>query len=119
MRRDDDLGPDDREDPGRASERREPPPLPRSGITPRQVIIVLFAIVLIAFAIANFEYVRVNFLLFDTRARLVTVIVVSAALGFVIGYFVGRPSREQRKWLRERPDDRDRHRDRDRDRNRD
>jgi uncharacterized integral membrane protein len=113
MRREDDLGP---EDPERDLEPRQPPTPPRSGISPRQVIIVLFAIVLIAFAIANFEYVRVNFLLFDTRARLVTVIVVAAALGFVIGYFVGRPTREQRRWLRKRrDDDRDRDRDRDRD----
>jgi len=116
MRREDDLGPEEPRDPERDLEPRRPPPPPRSGITPRQVIIVLFAIVLIAFAIANFEYVKVSFLLFETRARLVTVIVVAAALGFVIGYFVGRPTREQRKWLRKRrDDDRDRDRDRDRD----
>jgi uncharacterized integral membrane protein len=117
MRREDDLGP---EDPEHDLEPRKPPPPPRSGITPRQVIIVLFAIVLIAFAIANFEYVNVSFLLFESRARLVTVIVVAAALGFVIGYFVGRPTREQRRWLRKRRDeDRDRDRDRDRARDRD
>lgn len=119
MRREDDLGP---EDPDGDLDPQKPPPPPRSGISPRQVIIVLFAIVLIAFAIANFEYVNVSFLLFESRARLVTVIVVAAALGFVIGYFVGRPTREQRKWLRKRRDDdrdRDRERDRDRDRDRD
>jgi len=117
MRREDDLGPEDPErDPERDLEPRKPPPPPRSGITPRQVIIVLFAIVLIAFAIANFKYVDVSFLLFEARARLVTVIVVAAALGFVIGYFVGRPTREQRKRLRRwRDDDRERDRDRDRD----
>ena len=114
MRREDDLGPEEPRDAERDLEPRRPPSPPRSGITPRQVIIVLFAIVLIAFAIANFEYVKVSFLLFETRARLVTVIVVAAALGFVIGYFVGRPTREQRKWLRKRRDD-DRDRDPDRD----
>jgi uncharacterized integral membrane protein len=69
------------------------------------VVVVLFAIVLIAFAIANFVPVRVSFLLYETRARLVTVIVVAAALGFVIGYFTGRPTRLQRKWLRRREEE--------------
>jgi uncharacterized integral membrane protein len=115
MRRDDDLEPDDpdrRLDRGDehdrdGRDRREPPAPPRSGITLRQVVIALLAIVLIAFAIANFRRVRVSFLLFTTDARLVTVIVVAAALGFVIGYFVGRPSREQRKWLRTREAERE------------
>lgn len=102
MRRGDDLEPEDRE---RNFEGREPPAPPRSGISPRQVIIALFAIVLVAFAIANFNQVPVSFLLFETRARVVTVIAVAAALGFVIGYFTGRPNREQRKWLRRREDE--------------
>jgi uncharacterized integral membrane protein len=102
MRRRDELEPDDRD---RRSERAEPAEPPRAGIKPRHVIIVLFAIVLIAFAIANFRPVRVSFLLFETRARLVTVIVVAAALGFVIGYFTGRPTRLQRRWLRRREED--------------
>jgi uncharacterized integral membrane protein len=99
MRRSDELGPDD---PDRRIERPQPPEPPRAGIRPRHVVIVLFAIVLTAFAIANFRYVEVSFLLFETRARLVTVIVVAAGLGFVIGYFAGRPTRVQRKWLRRR-----------------
>ena len=93
------------QDPGGG--RSEPVEVPRSGISAKQVIIVVLAIVLIAFAIANFKQVRVNFLLFDTDARLVTVIVVAAALGFVIGYFVGRPNRLQRKRLKEWDDRRD------------
>jgi uncharacterized integral membrane protein len=96
MRRGDDLGPDERD---RNFEGREPPTPPRSGVSARQVIIVLLAIALIAFAIANFERVEVNFLVFQTQARVVTVVAVAAALGFAIGYFVGRPSREQRRRL--------------------
>lgn len=102
MRRGDDLGPDDRE---RDFEGREPPPMPRSGVTPRQVLIAVLAIVLVAFGIANFEPVEVSFLLFSSRARIVTVIAVAGGLGFVIGYFVGRPTREERKFLRKRDDD--------------
>ena len=110
MRREGDGPPGD---PGQGSGRdpgggcREPVKPPRSGISFRQVLIAIVAVILIAFAIANFNSVKVNFLLFDTRARMVTVIVVAAGLGFVIGYFVGRPGRLQRKYLKQRDDDRD------------
>ena len=99
----DDYGPPN--DPGGG--RSEPLPPPRSGISFRQVVIAIVAVVLIAFGVANFDTVRVNFLLFDSQARLVTVIVVAAGLGFVIGYFVGRPGRLQRKYLKQLDDDRD------------
>lgn len=100
MRRGDDLGP---EDLGREGE-GGPAPVERPVIGPRQILIVVLAVLLIAFAAANFRPVRVSFLLFTTQARVVTVVVVAGALGFVIGYFVGRPSREQRKYLRRRED---------------
>jgi uncharacterized integral membrane protein len=86
-------------DPGGG--RSQPTETPSSGISAKQVIIAILAIVLIAFAIANFKQVRVNFLVFDTDARLVTVIIVAAGLGFVLGYFVGRPNRLQRKRLKD------------------
>ena len=105
MRREgDDYGPP--RDPGGG--RSSPAEEPSSGIGAKQVIIGILAIVLIVFAIANFNQVRVNFLLFDTEARVVTVIAVAAGLGFVIGYFVGRPSRVQRRYLKERDERRDR-----------
>jgi len=103
MRRDDDFEPTD--DPGGG--RSAPLEPARSGVTPRQVVIAIVALVLIGFGIANFDPVDVNFLLFKSRARLVTVIVVAAGLGFVIGYFVGRPSREERRVLRRYERDRD------------
>ena len=104
MRREgDDYGPPN--DPGGG--RSEPLPPSRSGISFRQVVIAIVAVILIAFGVANFDTVRVNFLLFDSQARLVTVIVVAAGLGFVIGYFVGRPGRLQRKYLKQLEDDRD------------
>jgi uncharacterized integral membrane protein len=102
-------GQDPSQNPGRdpGGGRDEPVPPPRSGISFRAVLIAILAVILIVFAIANFNSVKVNLLLFDTRARLVTVIVVAAGLGFVIGYFVGRPGRLQRKYLKQRDDDRD------------
>ena len=99
----DDHGPPN--DPGGG--RSAPLPPPRSGVSFRQVVIAIVAVILIAFGVANFDTVRVNFLLFDSQARLVTVIVVAAGLGFVIGYFVGRPGRLQRKYLKQLEDDRD------------
>ncbi len=102
MRRGDDLGPDERE---RGLDGPAPPAPPRSGLAPKQVLIGLLGIVLVAFAALNFKPVRVNFLLFSTQARVVTVIAVAGILGFVIGYFVGRPSREDRKRLRKLDED--------------
>lgn len=77
------------------------------GVSARQVLIFLLVLVLIIFGVANFNPVDVNFLIFSTRARVVTVIVVAAILGFVAGYFVGRPGREDRKALRNFRDRRD------------
>ncbi len=102
MRREDDEAPRDESSGG-----RERPPGTGSGITPRQVLIAIAVILLVAFAAANFRTVSVSFLLFTTKARVVTVIVVAGILGFLAGYFVGRPSREERKRLRERDDRRD------------
>ena len=108
MRREgDDYGPSG--DPGGGRNpgggRGEPVRPKRSGVSFRQVVIGVVAIILIAFAVANFDPVDVNFLLFDSQARLFTVIVVAGGLGFVIGYFVGRPGRLQRRYLKDRERD--------------
>jgi VIT1/CCC1 family predicted Fe2+/Mn2+ transporter len=69
--------------------------------TARQMLLIAAAALFVAFAVANFRPVRVSFLLFTTQARVVTVIVVAGALGFLAGYLSGRPSREDRRGLRE------------------
>lgn len=73
----------------------------RRGISVAQVLAIIAVILLVIFAIANSRRVDVNFLFFTARARVVTVIVLSAILGFVIGYYVGRPGRADRKLLRD------------------
>ncbi|HEX7464737.1 MAG TPA: LapA family protein [Actinomycetota bacterium] len=73
----------------------------RGGPSPKLIAIGVFALILVIFAAANFNPVKVNFLLFTTRARVVTVILVAAVLGFIVGYFVGRPGRAERKRMRE------------------
>jgi uncharacterized integral membrane protein len=79
----------------------------RRGISVAQVLAVIAVILLIVFSIANSRRVDVNFLFFTARARVVTVIVLSAILGFFIGYYVGRPGRADRKLLRELRERRD------------
>lgn len=85
---------DERPSPGEAGRRRR-------GISVAQVLAAIAVILLVIFAIANSRRVDVNFLFFTSRARVVTVIVLSAILGFVIGYYVGRPRRADRKLLRD------------------
>jgi uncharacterized integral membrane protein len=102
----DDAGPDRDREPGdeeRAARRgdAESWSVRRSGPSPRLVLVLVLAVVLIVFAALNFRPVRVNFLLFTTRARVVSVIAVAALLGFVVGWFVGRPTRDERRHLRD------------------
>ena len=101
MRRQEDF------DPGADDHGHEPPrqdsgprPEPRRGVSPKWIAAGIAALVLLIFAVANFERVEVNFLLFSTKARVVTVIIVSGLLGFLAGWFVGRPSRADRKAMR-------------------
>ena len=75
-----------------------------SGIRPRYLLLGLLVLLLVVFAVANSERVNVNFLLFEAEARLVTVIAVAGVLGFGIGYLVGRPTRDERRYLRRRGD---------------
>ena len=100
MRKQDDPGFGDQRPEGRPRE-----PSRGTGIRGRTVLMIGAALLLVAFAAANFRSVEVSFLLFTTEARVVTVIVVAGALGFLVGYLVGRPSRVQRKLLRRDADD--------------
>ena len=90
MRREDDEG--GREDPVPEPE--------RSGPSTRWIIVIVAAVLLVIFALQIAARVDVDFFVFDTEARVVTVIVVAAILGFLIGYFVGRPSTVERKAMR-------------------
>jgi len=74
--------------------------VPRSGLRPKWIAAGVAGLLLLIFAIANFERVEVNFLFFTTRARVVTVIAVSGALGFLAGWFVGRPGWAERRAVR-------------------
>jgi len=94
MRREDEFDPGSSRDQGGA---RAPETVPRSGIRPRWIVAGVAAVLLLIFAIQNSERVDVDFLVFDAQVRVVTVIVVAGALGFVVGWLLARPSRAERK----------------------
>ena len=102
MRREDEFDPGSSRDQGGA---RAPETVPRSGIRPRWIVAGIVAVALLIFAIQNSERVDVDFLVFDAQVRVVADIVVSAALGFVVGWLLGRPSRAQRKAMERGPKD--------------
>jgi len=58
-----------------------------------QITVAVVAVVLLVFALANLDDVPVDFVVDTVRAPLILVIVICAALGFVIGWFVGRRRR--------------------------
>lgn len=80
------------------------PPVQRSGLSGKWIAIIVAGALLLIFALQNSERVDVDFLIFDAQARVVTVIVVAAILGFVIGFFVGRPSKAERKAMKKGAD---------------
>ena len=102
MRREEGFDPKDEGGGHDGGDAPEPRSSTTTGIGPQQILIGLLVVVLVVFAIANFDRVRVNFLFFDTEARVITVIAVAGGLGFVIGWLVGRPSRRARRMMRRR-----------------
>ena len=61
-----------------------------SRIKPQYIVVAVCAVLLLVFALLNTDEVHVDFLFDSVSAPLVVVIVLSALLGFVIGWFVGR-----------------------------
>jgi uncharacterized integral membrane protein len=65
--------------------------------TPKIVAIVVLAVALLAFIVQNTASVALDWLFFGFSAPLWLMITLIGAVGFVIGYFVGRPGRADRK----------------------
>lgn len=68
----------------------------------RMVLVLALATAVAAFALQNLEPVRIEFLGAATRAGLVWIIATAAVVGFIVGWLIGRPSREERRRLRGR-----------------
>jgi len=61
---------------------------------PKMVAIAVLAVALVAFVVQNTATVDLDWLMFGFSAPLWLMIVLIGAVGFVIGYFVGRPGRK-------------------------
>ena len=97
MRREDDLGD--------GEQGRSPDDVGRRGPSPKWIGIAIGAVALLIFAIQNGERTDVDFFVFDAQVRVVVVILVSALLGFAIGWLIGRPGHAERKAMRRGMDD--------------
>ena len=68
-----------------------------SPITPRRVVAVLLMAAAVAFVVQNTNSIEVSWLFFGFSAPLWLLTLILLAVGFVIGWFVGRPDRRDRK----------------------
>jgi uncharacterized integral membrane protein len=55
-----------------------------------QITVAVVAVILLVFALVNLDDVPIDFVVDTVNAPLILVIVICAALGFVLGWFVGR-----------------------------
>jgi uncharacterized integral membrane protein len=55
-----------------------------------QITVAVVAIILLVFALVNLDDVPIDFVVDTVNTPLILVIVICAALGFVLGWFVGR-----------------------------
>ena len=62
----------------------------------KAVVALAIVIILIVFVIQNSDPVPVDFVFFSRSPRLIWVLVVTAFLGGVVGYLLGRPGRGDR-----------------------
>jgi uncharacterized integral membrane protein len=64
-------------------------------ISPKMVLAAILVVIVIVLAIANSQDIKVDFVVADITLPLFVVIVGSAVIGLVVGYFLGR--REKRE----------------------
>lgn len=79
----------------------EVPKIEKGGINWRNWATGLAVLLLAIFVLVNTEEVKVDFLIGDTTMPLIIALLISAALGAVIGY-VGPLVRQRRRFERER-----------------
>jgi uncharacterized integral membrane protein len=66
---------------------------PARSVNPKLVAILVLAVVLIVFGLVNTNQVNVDFIVASVDVAMIVVIVVSAVVGFVIGWLVARRRR--------------------------
>lgn len=62
----------------------------RQRISPKSIIAIVLVVVVLVLAIANAQKVTLDFVVADVRLPLFLVIVGSALVGWVVGWFMGR-----------------------------
>lgn len=75
------------------SDERTPGEYRREGPSGKLIAAGVALVLLLFFMLQNRDRASVDFLFWDVEARLWTVIVISAVLGFVIGWLLGRSRR--------------------------
>jgi uncharacterized integral membrane protein len=78
------------------SDEREPGEYRKEGPGGKTIAVIVALVVLVLFVLQNRDRANVDFLFWDVDARLWVVVVLSAGLGFVIGWFLGRSRRAPR-----------------------
>jgi len=66
-----------------------------------RIVALVIAALLVTFAFQNTNRVRVSFLFFHWDARVIYLIIVSALLGMLLAYLLGRRRRRARRGERE------------------
>jgi uncharacterized integral membrane protein len=62
----------------------------RRDISPKLIIVAILVVIVIVLAIVNSQDVKVDFVVADITLPLFVVILGSALIGLIVGYFLGR-----------------------------
>ena len=63
-------------------------------ISPKMIVAAILVVVIVVLAIVNSKKVNVDFVVADVTLALFVVIVGSALIGLVVGYFLGRREKD-------------------------
>lgn len=74
----------------------------------KAVLIAVIVVLLIVFVIQNSDPVPVDFVFVTREPRLIWVLVVTALLGAIVGYLLGRPSKDTRLHRKDQKDQEER-----------
>ncbi len=72
------------------------PKITREGPSPKTIVAIVVVVLLVIFGIQNAESAGISILFWEADLPVWLVIVVSAGLGFVIGWLLGRGSGRRR-----------------------
>jgi uncharacterized integral membrane protein len=63
-------------------------------ISPKMVVVAILVVIVVVLAIANSQDANVDFVVADITLPLFVVIVGSAIIGLIVGYFLGRREKD-------------------------